>query len=338
MIEVAPGIYQMTLPLADSSLGHINTYLVRGDRENLLVDTGWNTEETFRSLEKQLAEAGTRFEDITWIVLTHIHADHYGLAGRLKPLSPAKIAAHYLEKERIDSRFINITRLLEELDQWLHVNGVPFDELSGLQAASLRMTRRVVPCQPDVSLRGGEIISIGSFNFEVLWTPGHAPGHISLYEPVQKILLSGDHILPDITPNVSLQPQSGANPLADYLNSLTALIELRVDLILPGHQQPFRGWQARIDQIIRHHQQRNAEILNAIKNEAKTAYQISTEITWAGDVSGAGWQDLPPLDRRLAVLETLAHLEYMRFGGKLDKSSRNSLIYYQPEQSVKKLK
>ena len=329
MTEIIPNIYRLQLPLPNESLGYVNTYLVRGDSGHLLVDTGWNTDEAFNSLAEQLAEIGTRLEDISQLVVTHIHADHYGLAGRVKQLSKAKISLHYLEKDYIESRYVHMDELLQQIAQWLSINGVPANELSTLQRASVCMARFVTPVMPDITLHGGETIPIGSFNFKVLWTPGHTPGHISLYEPVKEILISGDYILPTITPNVSLHPQSGSNPLGDYLNSLNEVKQLKVNLILPGHEHPFRGLQSRIDEIIWHHKQRDLEILETVKRQAKTAYQIATEITWMSDTKGVGWQDLAPWNKRLAVLETLAHLESMRFGGKVDKLFKDSIIYYQ---------
>ncbi len=331
MTEVTPGIYQLELPLPPgSSIKYVNAYLVQGDNEYLLIDTGWNTEEVFEALKGQLAEIGVGFKDITQIVVTHIHPDHYGLAGRLKQLSPANIALHHLEGKLIGSRYIDMERLLQQIKQWLHINGVAVNELPELQTASLGMEKFVAPTSPDVIFRGGETVAIGSLNFQVIWTPGHSPGHISLYEPTQKILVSGDHILPTITPNIGLHPQSSSNPLADYLNSLNRLKQLDVALILPGHENPFNGLEARIEGLIQHHKQRNAEILEALAAKSKTAYQVSTGITWMSDIDGVGWHSLSPRNKRLALLETVAHLESMRVDGKVNKFSRDSITYYQP--------
>lgn len=328
MEEITSGIYHLPIPLGNSPLGYVNSYLIQTENGGLLIDPGWNTEEAFKSLEKQLAEIGIRLEDISQIVVTHVHPDHYGMAGRLKQISGAKIALHYLEEEYIESRYVNMDGLLEQLARWLAINGVPDGELSSLQTASTGVARFVVPVLPDITLRGGETIAAGSFSFKVLWTPGHSPGHIVLYEPARKIMIAGDHILPGITPNIALHPQSGSNPLGAYLNSLSAVRDLEVDLVLPGHKQPFNNLPARIDEIIRHHQQRGSEIAEMVRGKAKTAYQIATETIWLPNTGGTRWQDLSPLDRRLAVLETLSHLEFIRSGGRVEKFSRDGLVYY----------
>jgi len=329
MKEVTPGIYQIQLPIPNPYLKYVNIYLVQGNSGHLLIDTGWNIDEAFDSLKKQLAEIGISFKDITQIVITHFHPDHYGLSGRLKRLSRAKVALHNLEKDIVDSRYINMDDLLRQMERWLHSNGVPTDEMRELQRASLGMAKFVTPASPDITLLGGETIATDSFNFKVIWTPGHSPGHICLYEPAQKVLISGDNILPTITPHVGRHPQSGTDPLGDYIDSLNMLKKLDVNLILPGHENPFTGLKPRIEELLRHHKRRNREILAAIRAEAKTAYQIAAEMDWIPDVSELGWQDLTPLDKRLAVLETIAHLESMRINGKVDKFSRDSLIYYQ---------
>jgi glyoxylase-like metal-dependent hydrolase (beta-lactamase superfamily II) len=337
MIEVAPGIYRMPLPLPVPTLSHINTYLVKGDKGHLLIDTGWNTAESFGSLKEQLAEVEVEGREISRIVVTHAHPDHYGLADRLKNLFGAKLYFHHLEKDFIETRYVSMEELIQELGQWLHKNGVPPDRLAELQKASLPMRKFVTPTMPDTTLYGGETITIGDFSFSVLPTPGHAPGHICLYEPDKKILFSGDHILPTITPHVGLHPQSGSNPLGDYLDSLERLKTLEVALVLPGHEYPFTEFRERIEGIILHHSLRNAEIMGALNSEAKTAFELTTEISWLHDFNGVGWHKLNNWDKRMAILETLAHLEAMRAKGEVEKFNRDDIIYYRsPGKSQKR--
>ena len=334
MIEVTPGIYRMPLPLPVPTLSHVNTYLVKGDEGCLLIDTGWNTDESFDSLKEQLAELGIEGREISQIVVTHAHPDHYGMAGKLKELYGATLYFHHLEKDFIETRYVNMEELIQELGQWLQRNGVPPERLAELQKASLPMLKFVTPIMPDTTLYGGETITCGDFSFEVMPTPGHAPGHICLYEPGKKILFSGDHILPTITPHVGLHPQSGSNPLGDYLDSLERLKNLEVNFVLPGHEQPFTEFRERIEGISLHHRLRNAEILAALGSDAKTAFELTTGITWLHDVNGVGWHKLVSWDKRMAILETLAHLEVMRAKGELDKFNRDDILYYrQPAKS-----
>ncbi len=331
MAEIAHGFYHLKLPLPAlySSLRYVNVYLIQGTKGYLLVDTGWNTGEAFDSLNKQLDNIGVGIKDISQIVITHIHPDHYGLASRIKQLSQAEISFHYLEENLISLRYHHSGNFFQELARWLHSNGVPPDELPDLPVASAGMSQFLDTVPPDISLRGGEIITTGTFSFQVLWTPGHSPGHICLYEPDKKILLSGDHILHTITTNVSRQPHASDNPLGDYINSLKAIKKLAVDLILPGHENPFSNLRTRITELLQHHKERNNEILATIETAAKTAFQVATEITWYSRSHGANWSSLSPLEKRLAILETLAHLELLRANDKeVNKFSKNDLIYY----------
>ncbi len=327
MTEVSPYIHwlKLPIPMADYSETHVNAYLVEGGDGFLLVDGGWNTDESFDSLQKQLAEIGVGIKDISQIVVTHIHPDHYGQAGRLRRLSGARIAIHEIESGFIDSRYIHMENLLEQSARIMGVHGMPPEELANIRDASVDMVQHVVPVQPDVTLRGGETITTGRFTFQVIWTPGHSAGHICLYEPEKKVLISGDHVLPKITPNISRHPQSGENPLGSYLDSLKDLKKLDVALVLPGHEFPFTEFKPRIDELIQHHEARNREILATLKGEPKTAYEIVQEITWGVAES---WQEMPPFHQRLALFETLAHLELMTVSGQLKELSKNGIIYY----------
>ncbi len=330
MTEIIPGIERLKIPLPSAKLllGYVNVYLVKGNDGYLLIDTGWGTVEAFDSLEKQLAERGIDFKDISQIVSTHIHPDHYGLSGKLKQLSGAKVILHRLETNMVDDRYVNVDTLLQNLAKWLHSNGVPDEVLSKLEKASLGAIEFVKPAVPDVTLNGGETISTGTFSFKVLWTPGHSPGHICLYEPDHKILFSGDHILPTISSHIGKHPQSSDNPLSEYIASLKILKPLDVKLVLNGHEEPANSLRERIDELLHHHEHRISEIMQNLKTEPMTAYDIANRITWLSDINGVSFDKLSSWDKRLALLETLSHLELMRVGGKIKKLSRDGIIYY----------
>ena len=327
MPEILPGIHWIRMPISlkDSTLSHVNIYLIAGDNGWLLVDTGWNTDRSFSTLHNYLVKIGAGFGDIKQIVVTHVHPDHYGMAGRIKGLSGATIAMHHIEKGFIGPRYIDMNELLMQTDRMLIDSGVPRDIADELRDASLDVERYIVPALPDITLRDGQEIETGRFTFQVIWTPGHSSGHICLYEKEQKLLLSGDHILPRITPNISLNPQSIENPLGRYIRSLEELRRLEVRLTLPGHDRPFTRLIPRIDELIAHHAFRNTEILEAISYRARTPYEIAQKVTW-GDNSD--WKDLPPFHQRMAVFETLAHLEMMAAESRVDKLPRNGISYY----------
>jgi glyoxylase-like metal-dependent hydrolase (beta-lactamase superfamily II) len=328
MIEVFPGIRWLKLPITmqDAGINHINTYLIEDNGGFLMVDSGWNTDESFSTLHNALIKSGHNFQSIKQILVTHIHPDHYGMAGRIRELSGATIVMHHIEKDFIEPRYVNMAPLLHQTDRMLVSNGVPEGETEELRDASLDVLNYVVPAQPDTVLHNGDMINSGIFKFQVIWTPGHSSGHICLYEPEKKVLIAGDHILPKITPNVSVNPQSIENPLGRYMQSLAEIKHLDIELTLPGHDEPFHHLNMRINEITHHHHLRNLEILEAIAFSPRSAYAIAKQIPWGNN--GGKWADLPPFHQRMAVFETLAHLEMLAADSRIDKLPRKGIIQY----------
>lgn len=324
--EVLPGIYRLRLPLYDNPLQFINAYLIRGENRCTLIDTGWDTPDCFAALEQQLNALGFSLEDIGSLVVTHIHVDHYGLAGKLRQLCRAHLALHKLEKVYIDTRYKDFAGLLEEMTELLRMHGAPDQELAVLSRASLTMLDRTTIAYPDLYLEGGEVLAAGPYEFDVIWTPGHSAGHVCLHDPKQKIFLSGDHVLARITPNIGFHVQSLSNPLADYLDSLRAVAALDVQTVLPAHGETFHDLNGRVREIIEHHEERMAQIGEALGNQARTTYQVAARIPWRR--GRGGWDDLDTFNRRIAVTEALAHLEVLRARGRIRRYIKGGRLYY----------
>ncbi len=326
--ELMPGIWRLPLPLRDSPLGHVNTYLVRTDDGYLLVDCGWDTADTLRALEGHLRALDIRLPDVRHLVITHIHPDHYGLAGRLREISSADLSFHRLERLYIESRYVDADELLSEMREWLRLNGTPPDELDRLNRGSMSMMERVQIAFPDRTLDGGEEITCGRYAFRVIWTPGHSAGHICLYDARNKVLLSGDHVLPHITPSVGLHVRTTSNPLADYLDSLQLIGQLEAELVLPGHGEPFRGLPERTDELLAHHQRRLDEVIELLSSQpgvALSGYEIAARMRWSRRRT---WDDLSGFERRMAVTEALAHIELLHARRKLQKRYGDGEITY----------
>ncbi|MFC1900167.1 MBL fold metallo-hydrolase [Chloroflexota bacterium] len=328
MTEIIPGIYRLEIPIPNNPLGNTNVYLLKGDDGYLLIDAGWNNDKALNSLLEQLDEIGIRPDDISQIVITHAHADHYGLVGRLKEHTEVDVILHHIEADMLASRTESMQEFMSRTEEWFNSNGVPPDAFPTARMTPSERRRSNNAAEPDTTLRGDEIISTGIFNLEVIWTPGHSPGHICLYEKNHRILFTGDHVLPAITPNISLQPHAENNPLGDFLNSMSSLRQLDVETVLPAHEHVFYDLCERIDEIIEHHKQRSNEITATIESGQKTAYRISAEITWMPDFGGYSFADLAPWDRRMAILETLAHLKAMEVEKIVAKATEDGIIYY----------
>lgn len=329
-MEIVPGIHQIKLPapVPGSQLVEVNAYLVKGDGEWMLIDTGWNTRYTFSSLQKQLAELGIGVEHIGLVLITHFHPDHYGLVGKLKESTQARVAMHGVEKDFIEPRYVDMEDLLDETSASLTASGVPADEVSRLRNASLEVRQYVSPFSPDIVLQGGETIPWGPFEFQVVWTPGHSPGHVCLYEPRLRVLLSGDHLLPTIFSNVGLHAQSGPDPLGDYMRSLEVCECLDVQLALPAHEYPFTLVKERIGQVRKHHQERRTAIIDTLRDTPNTAYGVSCSIPWLVNGTIYSFTELAAIDKRLALMSALAHLEPLCKAGVLKQRPRDGVVAY----------
>lgn len=328
-MEISPGIHQLKVPIPDNPLKHLNCYLIEGKDGWLMVDAGWYTADAFDSLQADIKGLGLAFTDIAIIVVTHVHPDHFGLVGKIRQVSPrTQLLVHRWESDLIESRYIKFADLQDKMAAMLLRHGVPHSELSVLRSASMPALQFVTVTSADDVLYGGETISTGVYNLEVIWTPGHSPGHICLYEPQNQLLITGDHILPHISPNVSYHVQSGDNPLGDYVYSLKKIQNLSVSQVLPAHEEIFTDLRGRIEQIVGHHDKRKAEIQQTIRDRPRNAYEISSRITW--NVPGLAWEKFPPLHKRGAITETIAHLECMRWEGKVERVLEGDVLWYVP--------
>jgi glyoxylase-like metal-dependent hydrolase (beta-lactamase superfamily II) len=328
--EIVPGIYHLQLPLADSNMtgpSHVNSYFIRGSKGWLLIDPGWNSPHTLHTLEQALKELNLSMTDIETVFVTHCHPDHFGMAGKIKQLSPkTHIMMHSWEAGLTKSRYIQFSDLQDMMHIMLAKHGVPHELLKILGMASMPAIEFVTFSLPDRILFGGEIIQTGEFDLEVIWTPGHSPGHVCLYEPQNKLLFSGDHVLPSISPNISYHVLSGDNPLGDYLYAMSKLSHLSVSQVHPGHEYSFTGLQDRIQAILEHHNQREKEIIEILDSKILNCYQIASGLHW--NLPGFTWDSFPPLEKRLAITETIAHVEHLRWNGKVYRNIKDNCFLY----------
>ncbi len=268
-----------------------------------MVDAGWNTEEAWSALSDGLAAAGGSVADVRAVMVTHIHPDHYGLAGRVREESGAWIGLHPADAVMLESRYGNTDELVADMFGFLTDSGVPTDKLPDLALASMAVKSMVTMAAPDVLFEDGAVVDLPGWPLRTIWTPGHSPGHICFYSEEQRVLLSGDHVLPRITPNISAHTQQARNPLGDYLESLRKVQDLVADEVLPGHEYRFSDLEGRITQIMEHHADRLDEIEHAIAEApGSTAWDITLRLRWSRP-----WDEIEPFMQRQANGETLAH-------------------------------
>jgi len=310
-VEIASDLWQLPLPIHRHSLGGANAFLIRDADGYALFDCGADVAECSEALVGQLGSLGVPFTAIHTLILSHGHGDHAGQAQRVEQQSGARIVFH--ERE---TAFIGYPNVGDEDRQqfvtWLRRYGYPESEIATLMenaATGTRGDRRDQMLRPDRELAGGEVLAIGRYRFEALWTPGHTPGSICLFDRKRRILLCGDHILEIVTPNVGLHPLLAENPLPRYLDSLRDLAGQEIDLVLPGHGPRIADLEARTRALARRHEDRRAQVMSLLTRSPQSAYELSTQV-WAKP-GRRNWSALHPHLRRNAVGMIAAHLELL---------------------------
>jgi glyoxylase-like metal-dependent hydrolase (beta-lactamase superfamily II) len=308
--KVRPGLWSIPVPLPNNSLRYVLVYLFETDRGPYLIDAGWNTDDAFGALQGGMEEVGCAVADVQGVLVTHIHPDHYGLAGRIREASGAWISLHPADAELIHDRYDEPEDLLNRVAGALRRMGAPPEELEPLRNAAMPVLPLVDPVVPDVLLEDGARPEVPGWDLSAIWTPGHSPGHLCFYESSQRLMLSGDHVLPRITPNIPFHPQAGANPLGDYLASLDKLEPYEVSEVLPAHEYRFDDLRARLEELRQHHRDRFAEIIAMLREGPRTAWDIASHMRWSRT-----WDDIAGFMRRAAVGETVSHLRALEIDG-----------------------
>jgi glyoxylase-like metal-dependent hydrolase (beta-lactamase superfamily II) len=312
--QIAPGIHELSLPIPWEE-GAVNCFLFSHDGQVDLLDCGIQTDESVATVLSAIEEAGGRGAKLRRLVITHIHPDHFGAAGALKEQTGAELYMHRLEVPMVNPRYLELEQLVAEVGRHLRLNGVPEEAALELQNASRAMREYVRPGEPDVQLDGAETIELGGRRLRVEWTPGHSPGHVCLFELDDRLLFAGDQLLPDISTNIALHPQSTPNPLGEFLESLDRLLALEPRLIMPAHGRPFEDGAGRVARLKAHHQRRLDQIEAILHGHELTAWEVAIRI----------WGERPEIwEMRMALQEGLAHLQLLAVERRVEKLADGS--------------
>lgn len=380
VLEVAPGVLRMQLPISMPGLGHVNMYALLDDRGLAVVDPGLPGRQSWKALKLRLKAGGFKLRDIHTVIVTHSHPDHFGGAGRIRREADAELLAHrafttYSLDRQTRKREIRDAR--DKLDR-AGFEGTELDAAAVARAVdvaadeiptvaeidafgvggtgdplrdnpSVELQRRSVPwggetpwggskhpmpplkhrlliralrrlfSPPDPTRRvdHGEPLQLAGREWTAVHTPGHTLDHLCLYDAEHGILLSGDHVLPSITPHVS-GVGNGADALKSYIATLDLVAELPgIKLGLPAHGHPFDDVPGRVDAIKRHHEER-MELLRStsLGIGPATVQQLSHEI-----FPRKHWGVM-------AESETFAHLEHMVLAGLAERRHEGDRLLY----------
>lgn len=342
IVEVAPDILRMQLPISLPGLGHVNTYALCDDRGVAVVDPGLPGKASWDALVSRLKSAGYRVGDVHSVIVTHSHPDHFGGAGTLRHEAGADVVTHaafrtWLDPDEGDDA------APDELPDGVAADSAPTDDGSSVSRRpwnieqpwgggkfkppigrrfgfkAMRVVRKRWMRAPEPSRRvvDNEIVTFAGREWVAVHTPGHTNDHLCLYSPTDGIVLSGDHVLPTITPHIS-GLIAGADPLAQFFSSLDRVAALDgTTLALPAHGHPFTDVPGRCKEIQEHH----ADRLDTLRRAAAALGEASVV-----DLSHELFK--PRSWGRMAESETYAHLEHLRHGGEMTSRRVGDDLHY----------
>ena len=310
--EILANLYKIEIPLPESPLKALNSYVIKDSERNLIIDTGWNQEECMNAMQTGLKELGVDLRKTDFFI-THLHADHLGLVSNLIT-DTSKIYFNQPDADRLKAGF-----LWDDFVSFARLNGYPGKEIQAVSHSHPGFKFRSKENLVFHILKEGDTISIGNYAFRCVETPGHTWGHMCLYEPNKKIFVAGDHILNDISPNIQLWSDEW-NPLKEYLTSLEKVYELDIELVLPGHRSISRNCRERIQELKHHHEKRFDEVISILERGSKNAFRVASQMRW--DILYDSWDLFPVSQKWFAIGEAIAHLKYLEEKGIIRREMR----------------
>lgn len=318
MEQLSEDLHRIEVKLPGSPLGSVNCYVLVGDDRALLVDTAFNHDECRRTLETALDELGVNRDRLD-IFATHLHADHSGLAHELAG-ADSRIYLNAFGVEVLSND------VWDQAYTFARSNGFPPPELDELFESHPGQQHSTGSGIDFISLEDGQVLTVGSYRLRVVDTPGHTLGHQCLHDPEHRLLFSGDHVLVDITPNISVHSRENRYLLVHFLKSLDKVAKLDVDRVFPGHRRTFEDLSGRVGELKQHHAIRTAEVLEVLEDGPLSAYEVAAGMSW--DIPLESWEDFPIVQRWFATGEALSHLWFLEHEGDVQAHEENGNVRF----------
>lgn len=325
IVEVLPNLFRIPVPLPNNPLKILNSYLIRGKERSLLIDTGFRMDACREALLKGLEELQQDRNTLD-IFVTHIHADHSGLAAEI--VRPGcRVYVSEVDKTGLDvpvtdeNHWVRNTTRFREMAMPSHI----VDDMANVNPAVAFAPLR--GGQYYTGVKDGQVLCVGDYQLRCVLTPGHTPGHMCLWDEAHKVMFTGDHVLFDITPNITNWP-SVKDSLGDYLEGLRTMAQFPVELALPGHRG-LGDYHGRIAQLLEHHQVRLDEALAIVTAKpGETAYNIAGGMTWS--IRAKNWEEFPDAQKIFATGECQSHLDHLMTLGKIRREKDGEFYRYYP--------
>lgn len=320
--EIMKNFYCIPINLPNSPLRNLNSYLIKGEERNILIDTGYNHPECREGLLSGLNELEIDMAQ-TDILLTHLHADHTGLAPEIA-VPGTRV---FISRAEIPWMFGKTRSELWALDN-IKLGRSGFDmELinNSLRNASSRNMASNPEFDKYLPIDDGDEFNCGGYTLKALVTPGHTPAHMCFWLEEQKTMITGDHVLFDISPNITLW-NFVEDSLGDYLKSLQEIDRYDVLLALPGHRGT-GDFHKRIAELLNHHEKRLEECYEAVLNNPDSSvYEIAGKMTWK--IRCSSWEDFPINQKWFAVGECHSHIRHLEMLGKVKANEEEKIIRF----------
>ena len=311
------GIHLIPVPLPFQSPPWVNTYAIEAGGGLLLIDCGADWESGREALRRGFKDLGLSESSVHTLVVSHLHPDHVGMAARLVREWGCRFLMHERAAKGVD-RYNDTPGFVERTLRVARANGVPGTVLDTV-ADIERPAYMPLIDKPDITVADRDEIDLGaSRKLAVIHTPGHEPAHICLRDTRTGILFSGDHVLPRISP-VIMYDEDYDDVLADYLGSLRRLIEMRIGLTYPAHGTIVEQGEERALQILLHHDRRLSDMAELVTADDLTAWEVMLR---------SFRPNLDPLQARLALMETISHLEHLTLRGRISSTDADGTRLY----------
>lgn len=321
-MENITGIYKVEIPIP-VPLKTVNCYLIESAEGWHILDTGFHTAEARNAWLQIFRERKIAPRDVTGIIVTHCHPDHFGLAGWLQDYTQAPVLIS-AEGKRVIQYLWKDGQEVEVYDAFAREHGMDAKIRNKIVQYLKEFPSFVMPypeCDPiaeeDTFIWAGQ-------SYTAIHTPGHASGHMIFYAASTGTVLAGDLLLPRITPHVGYFPGIGDNPLGAFLTSLRKVQRYRLETVLPGHRDAYRNGNQRVEELLDHHARRLATV-RSLLDRPSTAQMMSLRMFPQVQ------PDAAPLQLRFAMEETLAHLIYLEEQGDVHREiDRDGVCYFIP--------